>query len=79
MARITKARLDRPVVRRTLSEEDIQQHMAILRTHPTFRTIIGMLEMQLAEERDMYENQPANDYTRGRVTMLRDMIKQFRG
>lgn len=50
-----------------------------LRRDPSFVKLIGVLEEQLAIERQEYETQEANEFTRGRVTVLKELIKELKG
>ncbi len=81
MARgVSKGRIhvDRGVAR-TPSKKDMDSLLAVLRTHPTFKEILDVLEDNLREEREHYEQSTASEYTRGRVNMMREIIETFRG
>ena len=38
------------------------------------KPVIEYLKGELQKEREVYENNPANEFTRGRVIMLRDVL-----
>lgn len=38
------------------------------------KPMVEYLKSELQKEREVYENNPANEFTRGRVIMLRDIL-----
>lgn len=50
-----------------------------LRRDPGFMKLVAVLEDQLASERQDYETHEANEFTRGRVTVLKELIKELKG
>lgn len=45
-----------------------------LQTNHNFRALITVLEQELVDERELYENQAASEFQRGQVTMLKKVI-----
>ena len=52
-------------------------HTAI-RSSPIYKDYIDTLNEALAEERDRYESTPADEYTRGRISMLKDLLEEIK-
>lgn len=61
------------------AERRLEDILQMLRSHPTFPAALEVLDEMLEQERDVYENTPASEYTRGRVTQLREIINRFKG
>lgn len=48
-----------------------------MRSSPAFKDYVELLKVLLASERDAFEAQTASEYTRGRINMLKDIIKEI--
>lgn len=52
---------------------------ATLASSPVQRPLVEFLQGELAKERELFENSPASEFTRGRVIMLRDVLSFVEG
>lgn len=52
---------------------------ALIAGSPLQRDIIVFLRSELEKERELYENNAASEYVRGRVNMLREWAEFFEG
>lgn len=50
-----------------------------LASSPVQRPLVEYLQQELAKERELFENSAANEFTRGRVIMLRDVLAFVEG
>lgn len=50
-----------------------------LRTDRAFQTFVQEVELALQAARDTYEEQPASEFLRGRVCVLRDLLNDMKG
>lgn len=56
----------------------IKQHAQMLRSHVAFRELVVVLEERLQNARDEYEENPASEFSRGRVNELKDLLILFK-
>lgn len=52
--------------------------LTAIRSSPIYKDYVATLEDVLAEERDRYESMAADEYTRGRISMLKDLISEIK-
>lgn len=52
---------------------------AAIAASPLQRELVAFLQGELAKERELYENNPASEFTRGAVMRLRDMLEFVEG
>lgn len=50
-----------------------------LRSIPKFNLLVDAIEHELFVVRQDYENQPASEFNRGRITALRDLLAVLKG
>lgn len=58
---------------------DLQHGLARLRVSPDFRALIAILERELVIEREWFEEQPASEFQRGQVCMLKKVLNLING
>lgn len=49
-----------------------------LRSSPIYKDYVDTLGEALHEERERYESMAADEYTRGRISMLKDLIAEIK-
>ena len=49
-----------------------------MRASAVFKDYVEILEESLHEERERFENNDANEYTRGRISMLKDLLEEIK-
>ena len=52
--------------------------LSAMRGSPVFKEYVETLEESLHEERERFENNDANEYTRGRISMLKDLLEEIK-
>ena len=52
---------------------------ALIAASPVQRDLSAFLRSELQKEREVYENNAASEYIRGRVNMLRDIVEFIEG
>ena len=62
-----------------MTPKDTASAVAQLKGNSAFSAVLTMLRVSLQEERANYEDMPADDYTRGRVTAIRDLLITLTG
>lgn len=62
-----------------MTQKELASAVAQLKGNSAFAVVLGMLRSNLQEERAIYEDMPASEYTRGRVTAIRDLLTTLTG
>jgi len=52
--------------------------LSAMRGSGIFKEYVETLEETLHEERERFENNDANEYTRGRISMLKDLLEEIK-
>lgn len=52
--------------------------LSAMRGSSVFKEYVETLEESLHEERERFENNNANEYTRGRISMLKDLLEEIK-
>lgn len=52
--------------------------LTAMRASPVFKDYVSMLEVTLELERENFETREADEFTRGRIGMLKDLIKEIK-
>ena len=52
--------------------------LSAMRRSSVFKEYVETLEESLHEERERFENNDANEYTRGRISMLKDLLEEIK-
>jgi hypothetical protein len=52
--------------------------LSAMRGSAVFKDYVGTLEEALHDERERFENNDANEYTRGRISMLKDLLEEIK-
>lgn len=62
-----------------MTKKDTLSAVAQLKSNSAFAVVLAMLRASLKEERMTYEDLPASEYVRGRVTAIRDLLITLTG
>lgn len=69
--------------RLTLLDDDVhrtaKECLSRLRADREFESVVVLLQHELAAERKLYEEQPANEFQRGQVQMLKKVLDLLEG
>lgn len=56
----------------------IEEAVRYLKVNPAFSILQEYMEGELAEAREQYENSEANEFLRGRVSILKKLVNDLR-
>ena len=62
-----------------MTPRDMESAVAQLKGNSAFSAVLTMLRASLQDERADYEDMPASEFTRGRVTAIRDLLITLTG